>query len=249
MTINEALESFGLNPKESKTYLAVMELGTSPVRGLTKKTGIERTNLYSILAKLENEKLITSFNKKGVKYFVADSPEKLTLRLKEKEEKISEVLPELKSIYNISPHKPKVLYFEGKEGMRAISDRSLEKAELSDKIVLFATSMDYYHESVTVEYENDYYVPTRLEKGVKLKALVTHGKWINERHKLDEREDRETKFLPKKWAFKSTTFIYADEVAFISTAKEGFGIVIQSKEINDMMRKFYDMAWQVAERD
>ena len=141
------------------------------------------------------------------------------------------------------------MYFEGKEGMRAISDRSLEKAAASDKIVLFAASMDYYHEAVTVEYENNYYVPTRLKRGVKLHALVTHGKWIDERHKIDGKENRETRFLPEKWAFKSSTFIYADEVAFISTAKEGFGIVIESKEINDMMRKFYDMAWQVAERN
>ena len=98
-------------------YLACLELGKAKVSELARKSGVERTNCYSILDKLISLGLVNA--EQGVrKYFVAETPEKIELVLKERPEQIKHILPELKSIYNVSAHKPKVRFYEGQDQIK-----------------------------------------------------------------------------------------------------------------------------------
>jgi len=46
--INE-LEKLGLNEKEARVYLALLELGESNIQGLSAKSSVKRTTVYDIL--------------------------------------------------------------------------------------------------------------------------------------------------------------------------------------------------------
>ena len=47
-----------------------------------------------------------------------ETPEKIELVLKERPEQIKHILPELKSIYNVSAHKPKARFYEGQDQIK-----------------------------------------------------------------------------------------------------------------------------------
>jgi hypothetical protein len=46
--------------------------------------------------------------------------------------------------------------------------------------------------------------------------------------------------------FEITTYIYDDKVGLISTEKENFGMIIESKEFSQNMRHLFEALWQVS---
>src|SRR5437667_11931932 len=105
MELKNILEEFGLSEKETKAYLALLELGPSPARAVARKTGVNRGTAYDILKKLV-ELGLASFYRKGKQHFAAEPPERLVEAVEDKQTKlqrlklnINEKLPELKSLF------------------------------------------------------------------------------------------------------------------------------------------------------
>ena len=71
---------------------------------------------------------------KGKKrYFIAEDPEILynlikneQRELKEKEELINDIMPDLRAVYSVAEHKPRVRFFEGVDGIIAIQQDIIE---------------------------------------------------------------------------------------------------------------------------
>lgn len=127
--LTQELKKLGLSDKEAKVYLASLELGPSPIKDIAKQANLNRATTYVIIDSLIEKGLASSFTKGKKKYFSTESPDRLLslLRVREKETQEQErefkrVLPELREIYNLSGEKPKVRFFEGKEGIKAIQE-------------------------------------------------------------------------------------------------------------------------------
>lgn len=98
MEIRHLLEQFGLAGKKADIYLASLELGSSTVIEIAKKSGVKRTTCYDILLELEKEGFIFETAKGKKRLFSGEDPEKIKSSLSEKERRFSEILPQLKSI-------------------------------------------------------------------------------------------------------------------------------------------------------
>ncbi len=247
MDINSVLEKIGLSSSESKIYTALLEIGTASVQNLSKKAGVERTNTYAVLENLISKGLVreVSNNKKKIKKFVPEPPEKLMIMLREKEEMLNSVLPQLKSIYNLAPKKPKILFFEGREGIITIANRSLEKAK---KEILFVSSTKHFHQITTEEYEDNYYIPTRIKNNISIRMIVVKNEWTLKKKQKDREEMRETRFFPEDFNLSASLFIYGSEVSFITSQQELLGVVIESKEIVELMKIFFETMWQASSK-
>ena len=117
----------GLSLAEARVYLTLLESGPDTVMHLAARAGIKRPTCYVIVESLMRKGLMSSFTKGKKRYFSVVSPEKLSdvvsaekIEVAGKEASLREILPELISLFNISEKKPKVRFFEGKEGIRAI---------------------------------------------------------------------------------------------------------------------------------
>lgn len=126
MILNEILEKFGLTEKESIVYLAILQLGQSSVSDIAKKAQIKRTTIYRITDELIKNGLITKVPKVKKNLFVAENPEILLESLKKKGKIIEESLPLFKAIFNSSEVKPKIKFYEGKEGIKTLIYDSLK---------------------------------------------------------------------------------------------------------------------------
>src|SRR3990167_6928519 len=124
-TITQTLSQFGLTPNQAKVYLALLELGEAKVQEIAKKARILRTTTYEVLEQLKNLGIIGMYNRHGVRIYMAEPPRALERILDEKKKSIHEVLPELESLYNISEFKPKIRYYEGPEGFKAVYEDTL----------------------------------------------------------------------------------------------------------------------------
>ena len=129
MDINEALRAFGLSDKEIRIYLAALELGTAKANQIAEKSFSERTYTYQILRELQVKGLVSTIIKSGIKYFEVASPDNILSLLKEKEEKINLVLPQLNAMYKIYNQKPKIQVFEGRQGIKTMLNIDLVEKE------------------------------------------------------------------------------------------------------------------------
>jgi sugar-specific transcriptional regulator TrmB len=239
MPIEQALEQWGLSPKEIKVYLAGLELGAVPVQDLAKKTGIERTNVYSIVEGLIHQGLFTETEKAGKKYFVAESPEKLVLKLKDREKEIESVLPELKSIYNLSPQKPRVRFYEGAEGIKTVMEDVLATGEnyVACWSVIDKTRI------IGEQYSNNY-IDQRVKKKIFARLILDRNPKTERWQKEGKEYLREVKFMPKEFSFSSNIYIYGDKVALFSLKKDILAIIIENKEISEFLKIFLNFMWE-----
>ena len=118
MDVKQVLSELGLSEGEIKVYMALLKLGSSPVSALKEETKLHRTTIYDFIEKLLNKGLVNHVIKNNVTYYNATHPNRLADFLKEKVEKLNNVLPELIKLSEFHKEEIKVEVYKGKEGYK-----------------------------------------------------------------------------------------------------------------------------------
>jgi len=248
LSLKKSLEFIGFSEKEVSVYLALLELGKGTVAQMSKKAGINRPTGYHILSSLESKEVVKVSGKEPKQEYVAESPDQIEKLLNKKIEndqlaleEAKKIIPELKSIHNITD-RPKVLFYEGREGMEKVYEDTLTSHE---PIRAYATPDDMH--AGLPGYFPDYY-HRRAKAGIFIRAIAPVTEIGIERRGHDEEEKREIAFVPKnKYYFSPEINIYDNKV-MIASWREKLGIIIESNEIADAMKKIYELAWAEAKR-
>lgn len=239
MNTKTALQAWGLQDKEIKVYLAALELGQSKVHDIAKKAGILRETTYFVLDHLIEKGLVSYVIKAGVKYFEAANPGKLVTILKEKEEKIKQVLGGLETLYHVQTEKPHVEVYEGKEGLKTILDDIIRSGK---PLVNIANSKLFE----ILKYDFPKFILRRVEKKIPVRVIQQRVAALEEVKKRDKKEYRHMRFA--KVVPKSNVFIYGDKVAFINaTEHQLMGVIIKNKDMAAMQMQIYDLLWDQCE--
>ncbi len=242
------LKSAGFSDKEIGVYLALLELGKGTVSQIARKASINRTTGYDILDTLTSKGIISISGKEPKQEYVAESPESIkkyiTSEIENKKEALGEVekiIPELTSIHNVSG-RPKVFFYEGKEGLQKVYEDTLSSHET---ILAYASVEDI--KPTLPHYFPEYY-KRRAKKGIKIRAIFPESPDARERALLDKEEIRESVIIPsEQFGFHPEINIYDNKV-MIASWREKLGIIIESTEIADAMKKIYELAWAEAKR-
>lgn len=246
-TLELKLRELGLAEKEAKVFLASLELGCNTVQEIAKKADINRATTYVIIEKLMKKGLMSSVEKGKKTFFQTEDPKRLLTLLEEqeeglkrKEEEFKKYLPELETLFNIAEEKPKVRFFEGKEGLVAIRDDYF-KAKDKEVVGFFAKDEE---RNVFSEEERLKAFNERVKTGIKFKLLYSDI----EKNKT-ERESTRERFIPKnKFPLSSSFIIYDNKVAAVSMKGKLIGVIIDSKEISNTFRSIFELAWEGAEK-
>jgi len=241
MDKKHVLEQFGLHPRKAEVYLAALELGGATVISIAKKAGIKRTTTYDILLDLESEGLVSQTAQGKKRLFVGEDPEKIKKDLEKKEALFSELLPELKSIYNIKGNKPKIRFYEGREGLIEVYDDTLK---YSGQILAFA-SVDVVNVLGMSWAES--YIKSRIKKRIYYKGIIARSENI-ERDFLskDQEHLRSSKIIDgKKYPLGNEIMIYGHQKVAIISAKDSIGIIIESAEIYQTQKAIFELLWDL----
>src|SRR3989339_901081 len=248
LDIKKSLEYIGFSEKEVQVYLALLELGKGTVTEISRKAGINRPTGYHILASLSAKELVRVSGKEPKQEYVAESPDQIEKMLLKKIEndqiyikEARKIIPELKSIHNVAD-RPKVLFYEGREGMEKVYEDTLTSTE---PIRAYA-SVENMHAGLP-GYFPEYY-KRRAGKNISIRAIAPKTSMGLERKALDTEEKREIAFVPAdKYYFSPEINIYDNKI-MIASWREKLGIIIESTEIADAMKKIYELAWAEAKR-
>lgn len=229
---------FGLNEKETEVYVSALELGEATGFQIYKKTKLKKPTVYYLLDELLKRKLVFLSVRGKKKYYVAEDPSKIKQDIENKLKSFDAVLPQLLSIYNTKVGKPRLRYYEGKEGLKEVYGDTLK---YQGEILAFAS--DGIVSSLGEDFTLDY-VKNRAKKRIWMKAIVPDsGKFKRNFIERNFEQLRVTKLVnPKEFGFPIEINIYSNRVAFMSFRDE-LGLIIESDEIASMMKMLFTFFW------
>src|SRR3989344_1554284 len=134
MTNQEILQQSGLSEGESRVYLALLKLGSSPVNKIKEETKLHRTTIYDFIEKLLNKGLVNYVIRNSVKYYKATHPNKLSEFLKEKEHHLTAILPSLIKLQEFQKEDILIEVYKGIEGVKTILNEILRHGK--DYVIL-----------------------------------------------------------------------------------------------------------------
>jgi HTH-type transcriptional regulator, sugar sensing transcriptional regulator len=234
----EELQEFGLSNTEAKVYLALLELGKSQAGEITKKSAVNRTNVYDALERLIEKGLVSYVTENNKKAFEAVNPERLQEIVEEKQAKLGKVIQELKTKYSAGKTEEDASIFRGKKGIKSIFEDVLkEKRDLSayGAESRFKDMFPFYQ-----KHWND----ERAKLGIKVKMI--YNEKVRKNKKAEHLKLLEMKFLPETYDFPSMVMVYADRVITVVWLEEPFGFMIKSKEAVKSNMNFFDILWKIA---
>ena len=240
MSLVSVLRSQGLSENEANVYLANLELGTASIQDLAQKSLVKRTTIYTTVQGLMEKGLVSKIRKGAKNYFIAEEPSKLERLEDDRKKTLGTSLPELMSIYNLMPQKPRVRFYEGKQGYFNVCQETLDSGE---KEVLQMGNLDSLYTIITKEWDYDYYIPERVKRGIYSRVILFPSEEVV-MPKINQKYNREIRFLPEEHQYAGYQFIYGNKVALISSEKELISLVVESKPLTDMMRANFEWLWQ-----
>ena len=228
----------GLNEKEAALYLAGVELGEASIQNLAEQAEVKRPTAYQIMQDLKKKGLFVEVYRGKKKLFLAENPENILAILKAKQASFIKALPELTMFYAAGGEKPRVKFYQGVEGLKAIYWDTLQ----SKKTLLEYGSIDDMYSIMPKSFIAEY-VQARAKQGLWVRGLIPNTQAGQDYVKNDKQELRELILVTKnKFVFSNEITIYNNKLTIVSFP-EKIGVVIESKKIAETQRSIFELAW------
>lgn len=234
----EQLIKLGFSEGEAKIYTATLELGETSVAQISKKAKIERTTAYGFIESLKKRGYLT-VSKSGKKtVYSANNPKRLKGELEERGRLIETVLPELLSITNAIDTKPKVRFFDSREG---IYDIYRETLDYPDSRMRMWMSSPWYDDE---KFWRDFYMPSRIGKKIHLRAIVPKTDESVPFVKEDIMSLRETRMTDGN-DIAADIMLYGMRNIAIISYEESTALVIESQKLFETLKMIFEAHWQL----
>lgn len=237
----------GLTAKQAAVYEACLEAGASAVPDIARLAHIKRTTAYGIIEELVGIGLLQSSYRGKRKLYTAQDPALMLDMLEEKKKRLAEVMPELSDLFITRNTKPKITFFEGREGVRKIYDDVLE---CKSKQIKQIARVRQHNEAIGDAFIKEF-IRKRIARGIISRVL--HPKagdlYTSERGMEDPKLKRYVRYLPPNVFYAAMIMIYDHKVAMVSTKEENFGFIIESKEFSNTLSAYFDFMWGLGSKE
>ncbi len=235
-SIKDSLERVGLSHNEVKVYLFLVDYGQSKAGRIAKETGIQRSSAYAAINSLTYKGLISYAKVGEVKFFQGTSPERLIEFIKEKEDLIKDLIPELTQRHKETKKEGQVGLFKGIRGVKSVfKDIARERknnyvfgseGQFSEVMPEFALQFDRL----------------KKESNIRTKLIIRKG-----RKELDNKTT-EYRYLSGIKESTAVTNIYGNKIAIIIWTDEPEGIIIENEAAAKAYKSYFDFMWKNSEK-
>lgn len=238
----EDLQDIGLSEKEAKVYLATLELGQETVQNISKKAEVNRATTYVVLEALQKKGIVSTFEQGKKALFIAEGPHALYNIIREQEEELEKrdndldgIMPELMSVFNLHPDKPKVTFYEGKDGLKSMVYDHFMKSKSKEAQIFF--NVDHVSDLFSKE-EKEMMRMKRIGEKIHLNVIYSSSKGIKDTSDLGEGymvgSDR--------YPMSAEIEIFDEKVLIAGLLGDVSGLVIESKIIADTLKSIFRLS-------
>jgi sugar-specific transcriptional regulator TrmB/8-oxo-dGTP pyrophosphatase MutT (NUDIX family) len=237
------VKDLGLKEPEAIVYLALVQLGQASVGEISRLSGIQRTYVYVLLDDMAIRGIVTFVEARGTKQYSTISVDQLRRRYEIKLSKYENALPELRAIARTVGDKPKVKFFEGKEGIFEAQNDTLDMPDGSE-ILAYYTGEGLYQEDPESPRQ---YIKERLKKKIKVRAITHQTPGTMDWARDDKIQMRESRIVPaERFPFANEINIYGDKISILSLQGELIAVIIESESVAKTQRAIFELAWEGA---
>lgn len=239
MTAEKRLEELGLSPHEATIYVALLKSGGLPASIVAKEVGQRRTTTYAILKGLVQKGFAVSYLKKGRQVFVAEKPQNVAGYFEKKLKSFTENIPLFESLEKKELQMSGVRFIETVGELKRFYAGILREYRGRSYVAMGnANAWEDLDAEFFIQYRKD-----RAEAGTRTRLLLTADS--HNRSPKDKALLRDTKFLPAKYAFKSTIDIYDDKILIVSPEQTSVAVVIAVPAMVDVFRSSFELMWDL----
>jgi sugar-specific transcriptional regulator TrmB len=241
-----ALQRIGLTKNEVKIYLTILKAGPILAGEITNRSGIHRRNVYDSIERLKEKKLVGFVIKDNKKYFQINHPNKFLDLLEEKksniknqEDVIKSLLPQLISLKNVSEVKNRITVFEGKKGLITILEDVIQTGQ--ENCVLVTTKVPNYLQAYLKKFH---------KKRIKVKVfdkIILNNQELKRAQALNKMPHTESRVLSKTHDSPLALNIYDNKIGLLIFSEQPIGILIEDKQVASSFRKHFSSLWDMAE--
>lgn len=254
MNLIESLKNLGLNEKEAKVYLALLQLGKTTAYNVAVRSGLKKPTTYVILDQLVEKGYAFKVPRAKKQMYVAESPDVVFALVKERLLFTKDALPELMAMKKGENDKVNVAYFEGVVGAEQIYQNMFKILEEKPKGEKQVVGFYAKGNRVSDELEEVFKQMNKdlAKNDIQRKAITVFHSSIIEKYlqgDLFKKYNTELKALdPKSYGSDVSFECYADYVQILSQ-KNLQGVLIQDADIAKALRQIFEMVWELVEKD
>lgn len=233
------LEESGFTDKEARVYLALLELGKGNVTEIAKISSLKRPIIYIILEGLIKRGFASELPEQKINTYQATDPSVILGQLRGITRNFSEMLPILRTLGGKGKKRPKIRYYDTKEGILKIWDGEMNVA----KEAFFISSYKRIEERFPGKIAD---WTEKAGKGLVNKGfrhLISNSAFELELAKKFLAIEQKVRIMPELEISHMDFTIYDNKLAITSLEDEPFIVVIESEELVNSIRPLFEMAW------
>lgn len=245
MNIVDQLTRLGLNGRQARVYLAMLQLGPASAIEIAKHTKFKHPTVYDVLDVLEERGLITESLVNGRKMFAPEDPSAFLRLEEERKSALESVLPDLRDLYLGGTHRTRIHFYEGRAGVLAV------RSEL-----LNVKSKEYFYFGAVQEMmrlsspeEEAAYTQERIRRGIRSWSIRNREREVAfDYMQPGEANLRNVRYFPRPMSDSvSGLYIYDDKIMVSSALKENYTVIIESRELFTLMKALWLCIWEISE--
>jgi sugar-specific transcriptional regulator TrmB len=244
------LVELGLQKNEAQVYLACLQrpLGLF-VHQIQTVTEIKRSTIDLLLQRLRKMGYISRYRHGKRWAYCAESPERISLSMKEKLTAFNEFIPSLLS--KLQDQKSSYVHFyEGVDGIEQIFDDILltcHRLPVPDNELFIISSGKDLITLLPDHYKQ--FIRKRIRNGIPAKILAPDNLHSHKLYPESKAQLRQTRFFnEKEFPFQIEIDIYGNKVALINfSSLQTIGTVIENEAIALSMRSIFQMLWNFSQ--
>jgi sugar-specific transcriptional regulator TrmB len=242
--MKQILKEIGLSEKEAKVYIALLKLGKSSTQIISKETGINRVSLYDILNYLIEKGFVTQIIENKIKKYFAISAKNILNKLKEKEKKFADMIPEFEKLEKSEKKVSNVKIFQGEKVIDIINEDIFKNKNFE-----LLSYGPYSLINEMQKYTTINYMKRRIENNINAKVISDEKLLKNPFLKKEEYNIITEIKLNKKIAeIKSWHYIYNNKYSILSIKDNSFiAIIIEDQTIAQDQKKIFEILWKNSE--
>jgi sugar-specific transcriptional regulator TrmB len=236
MELESVLQALGLNEKQAKVYLALLQMGKGSVPAISVKAGTKRPTTYLLLEELRMKGLVMLLPRKAKVLYTANSPQQLLEEQREKQQLITANMPELMAMFNTEKEKPKVTYYQGEGNVIKLYDEIFK-----ERLILFYGSIGTISDGVYKKIEQ--YLPRIEKEKVDLREILQSDEKSIQFAKETVSETHQIKLVGEQYKLPTDNIIFGNKVAIITYKDEPMAVVIESSDVVETYKSMFEMVW------
>lgn len=229
------LEEAGLTSTEAKIYLVLLEQGSSLAGSISRNTGIHRRSVYDAIERLVEKGLVSYIKTNNRKYFEAADPSRLIEIVKEKEDKLQNILPALQNLKNRGQEKRETLFFRGKQSLKTVFDDQIQAQE---EILILGDNVDVNN---ILKFYFPHFDRARKQKKIPLRMIITDE--MKDNQELSKIPLAQIKYV-KKPSGKTSFYIYGNTCSIVVWDDEPKAILIREAAIAQSLKEYFEILWR-----